>query len=337
MSQSEFEIIKRCFADASLGFAREGVQVGIGDDAAVIQANTALSLSMDLLIADVHFPSQAPAHLIAKRALAVNLSDLAAMAAEPLCFTLGLALPKFDQHWIEQFCSGLAQTAQKFNCPLVGGDLTRCPKDTAMTIAIQVHGRHLSHDPVLRSGAKHGDDIYVTGTVGDGALGLASLGLTSHLGAELLNNPQAMTKADRDYFYQQYFDPEPRVLCSQLLCEEMSSAIDISDGLAGDLTHILQASHVGAVLELEKLPISDEASRNASSEQCILAALFGGDDYELCFTAASEHSHAIEKASLALGIEISRIGQITQGEELRLLSATGKEVNYNESAYDHFV
>ncbi len=338
MSRSEFDIITRYFSKAALGFATEGVTVGIGDDGAVLTAtaNAPLSMSMDLLVGDVHFPSDAPARAIATRALAVNLSDLAAMAATPLCFTLGLALPNINEAWLEEFSEGLAEMAQRYCCPLVGGDLTKCAATGAVTIAIQVHGLHRQTKPVLRSGAKVADDIYVSGTLGDGALALLTLGLKSHLDLALNNSLDTVSAGDKTYFSEAFYKPEPRIKLALALADSLNAAIDISDGLAADLGHILQASKLGAVIEGESLPYSAHARRLVSQDSCLRAALFGGDDYELCFTAPSNKEDHIMAIASDLGLPVTKIGKMVEGTGLTVVDGQGQPLPVSSHGYDHF-
>jgi len=187
MTISEFDIIRRYFAESGLQFERAGIALGIGDDAALLKlpSEEMLALSMDVLVEAIHFPVNAEPALIAQRALAVNLSDMAAMAAEPLCFTLGLTLPVANTEWLSEFSKGLLEMAQRYNCPLVGGDISRGP----LNIAIQVHGLVSPERVLRRSGAAIGDQIYVSGCLGDGAIALASMGLPAHLGADFQLKP----------------------------------------------------------------------------------------------------------------------------------------------------
>jgi len=338
MSRSEFDIITHYFSHANLGFAAEGVALGIGDDGAVLSGtgDSALSMSMDMLVGNVHFPASAPARAIATRALAVNLSDLAAMSAKPLCFTLGLAVPELNEPWLKDFSEGLSEMAQRFHCPLVGGDLTRTAPDAPLTIAIQVHGLHGQSKPVLRSGAKPGDDIYVTGKIGDGALALLSLGLKSRLDFSLSKPIDRLSSEAKKYFYEAFYQPEPRVGLGLALGNSINSSIDISDGLMGDLGHILKASNVAAVIESESLPYSDYALDMVSKQSCLIAALFGGDDYELCFTASSGSERKIKTLAKELAVEVTKVGKIVEGSGVSVISGQGQVLDMSNQAYDHF-
>ena len=334
MIQSEFEIIQRYFVDSGLGFARTGVVLGIGDDAALLQlpSNRLLAISMDTLLAGVHFPAAAEPALIAQRALAVNLSDLAAMAATPLCFTLSLVLPESDAAWLQDFSEGLLGLAKKYACPLVGGDITH----GELSITIQVQGT-VDPDKVLRRvGAKVGDRIYVSGFLGDGAIALASLGIDSHLGSSFALNQSQPSESCAEYFKQAYYQPEPRIELAQACASTMTSGIDISDGLYGDLKHIITASGTGAQLRVNLFPYSDAAIACMSAENRQQAALYGGDDYELCFTVPPKYCQAMEQAALALNTRVTRVGEITRGSEIICIDASGSELPVSTKSYDHF-
>ena len=334
MSQSEFDIIRRYFTESGLSWNRSGIVLGIGDDAAILQppAQRQLCLSMDVLVADVHFPAAANPVDIGYRALAVNLSDLAAMAAEPFCFSLGLTLPQRNEDWLAGFSAGLLELARRFDCPLIGGDLTRGP----LSITIQVHGLSRESGLLRRDGASVGDLIYVSGYLGDGAIALASLGLPSHLGESFTLNHDQTSAASRRYFESCYYRPEPRLQLAADCAGIASSAIDISDGLLGDLGHITRASGVGAVLNLDQLPFSDEAVLCSSLDNRRQAALFGGDDYELCLTVAPNDSAGLEQAAASTGTALTRVGQIGSEPGVRLQDTTGNPVNFRQTAYDHF-
>src|SRR5690606_23530801 len=238
----------------------------------------------------------------------VNLSDLAAMGAEPLCFTLGVGLPPTPDNWLERFSAGLATVAEAHDCPLIGGDLiASAPERAVMTLCVQVHGQ-LPVDSVLRrSGAWPGDLVFVTGTLGDAAAGLKVLK------GELMNEadalPTAIMSAHHTQLVEAFFCPESRVQAGIALRGLASAAIDISDGLVADLGHILNASGVGAVIQLQSLPLSG-AFRAATAEPGQLAlAVAGGDDYELCFTAPAGRRDEVEAALAALRVPVHCIGR----------------------------
>ncbi len=344
MSASEFEIIQRYFAESGLDFSRAGVELGIGDDAALLRLpeDASLAMSMDVLLEAVHFPSAADPALVANRALAVNLSDLAAMAAQPLCFTLGLVLTEYKEQWLDDFSKGLLTLAQEYNCPLVGGDTTRSSsKNAQMSISIQVHGLCDKDRASLRSGANIGDKIYVSGKLGDGAIALLAMDLPSHLGESFKFQNSQLPESCSEYFADAYYRPQPRIRLALAMRDLISSNIDISDGLFGDLGHIIKASGCGARLLLAKLPFSDSAMCCMSEDNRIKAALFGGDDYELCFTVAPEHCAEVEKIAAELGEEINCIGEIVAGNQISCVDADGEEnrdmaANSRNHSYRHF-
>ena len=221
MAQLEFKLIQQYFNQSQLAFTRVGVDLGIGDDCALLSPShdKQLAISTDLLVENVHFPKKADPRLVAHRALAVNLSDLAAMGADPLCFTLGLSLPEPDPRWLEGFSQGLAECASHYQCPLVGGDLVQ----GELVISIQVHGQVPVNSAIQRSGARPGDGIYVTGTLGDAAIAVQFLQGKLHR--------SEFSAADYEYFMDRYYQPVPRLEAGIALRNIASSCIDISDGL----------------------------------------------------------------------------------------------------------
>ena len=334
MSQSEFEIIQRYFAQSELCFARTGITLGIGDDAALVSVppDRLLAMSMDVLVESVHFPAQAEAGMIANRALAVNLSDLAAMAAEPFCFNLGLTLPQTEEKWLKAFSLGLLPLAREFNCPLVGGDTTAGP----LSITIQVQGLVDPARVVRRSGAKVGDKIYVSGFLGDGAIALLSLGQQSHLGPSFILLDKKTSPACARHFANAYYQPVPRIELARQCAAWISSGIDISDGLVGDLGHLLRASKVGAQIFPARFPYSASARSCVSEENRLRAALYGGDDYELCMTVAAEDCARFEAAAAQLHTPVTRIGEIVAGNALSCLLANGESLPLAANSYQHF-
>ncbi len=243
-----------------------GVIVGIGDDGAVVRTAGGNQVHvLDTLVEDVHFPHDTPPADIAWRAVAVNLSDLSAMGAVPRWMMLGLTLPAVDESWVRNFSTGLFEAATEYGVSLIGGDTTRGAKTV---VSISMTG-DAPPEPLLRTGARVGDSIFVTGTPGDAAGGLA-----------LYNDG-----APCEFLLQRFLRPTPRVRTGQSLVGTASAAIDVSDGLAGDLAKILRASGVGAEVDLGALPISDALRAQFDEEQCCKFAMLGGDDYELCFTA----------------------------------------------------
>ncbi|MES2511594.1 MAG: thiamine-phosphate kinase [Pseudomonadota bacterium] len=309
----EFDLIERYFKRP----ARRAV-LGVGDDCALLQpaAGMQLAISSDMLVEGRHFfPDVDPAAL-GHKALAVNLSDLAACGATPLAFTLALALPRVDEAWLAGFSAGLLALADAHGCELVGGDTTQGP----LNICITVFGEVPRGQALLRSGAHVGDDIYVSGTLGDARLALEVLHGKLHLPPDEM--ARARTRLER---------PEPRVALGQALRGIASSAIDISDGLAGDLGHILKASGVGAALNTDAA-LGLMASGNRQLEY----VLSGGDDYELSFTAALSARQAVEAAAAQAGTPVTRIGRIEQQPGLRLADTQGRPVAGTFRSFDHF-
>ncbi|MCY4357579.1 MAG: thiamine-phosphate kinase [Gammaproteobacteria bacterium] len=332
---SEFELIRRFFAESSHQFQRSEVILGIGDDAAVLEIpkGQQLCVATDVLIADVHFPADAPADLIAHRALAVNLSDLAAMGAAPLCFTLGLAVNEVSEAWMERFSGGLFDLAQQYNCPLVGGDTVRGP----LSISITVHGLVDKTVMIRRHGAVVGDKILVSGFLGDGALALLAMGLDSHLVASKVLMQGEIPMNCRDTFLAAFFQPKPRIKLAQACATLVSCGIDLSDGLVSDLGHILMANGLGASINVDALPISSAARSFADSKLSHAAALFGGDDYELCLCVPPENLSAVKSIANSLAIDLSCVGEITKNTDLYLHDSRGMKLDFDQSSYAHFV
>lgn len=332
--QSEFEIIKRHFLNSALDFQKKGIELGIGDDAALLDvpADKLLAMSLDVLVSDIHFPSSADPFLIANRALAVNLSDLAAMAAEPFCFTLGLVLPFSDEVWLQKFSEGLLPLALHHNCPLVGGDISKGP----LSISIQVQGLCDKSRAIRRKGARAGDKIYVSGTLGDGAIALRAMGLESHLGEQFDLCVETPSSVCQHFFEDAYFKPNPRIELSLAAAGLLSSCIDISDGLCGDLSHILDASEVAAELTLAQIPYSASARCCVNDENRLLAALYGGDDYELCFTVPAKSGKALELIANELGAAITCIGEIVDGRGISCIGSDGAPRKLPSFSYQHF-
>ncbi len=331
----EFSIID-LLRDSDASFSRAGIVLGIGDDAAVMQVpeGQLLVASMDVLVADRHFPVSAPANRIAHRALAVNLSDLAAMAAEPFCFTLGLTLPESDPDWISQFIAGLSDTARENNCPLVGGDIASGP----LSITIQVQGLVEPNSKLLRSGAQIGDKIYVTGTLGDAAVALLYAGIDTHLGADVQLAAEARTdSATARYCEARYYEPASRVAFAQGIAGIASAAIDISDGIMGDVEHLAQASGAKAQVDLDRLPRSRQLQESiADPWHQILLAACGGDDYELLFTVAEENIPALEAIAQEQGVAITCVGQMLTGSGIETSSILSGDNKIHPKAFQHF-
>lgn len=314
MTMNEFTLIENFFAKQHL--TRNDVALGIGDDCALVEvpAKQQLAITTDTLVAGVHFSELASAYDIGYKSLAVNLSDLAAMGATPAWFTLALTLPKPDPVWLKDFCHGLFTLAQHHQTQLIGGDLTR----GSLTITIATHGFIPKGQALKRSGAKAGDFIYVTHRLGDAALGLLSQ-----------QNKISLAQPHQNYLMTRLNRPEPRIQLGELLRGIASAAIDISDGLASDLGHILEMSQVGATIYVDDLPLSDALINSVSSEQAIELALRGGDDYELCFTVPKEKIALIPPDCRCIGV-------ITEKKELDLRFKDGNSYNGATQGYQHF-
>jgi len=317
---NEFELITRYFARQPV--TRPDVALGIGDDAAILDVppGQQLVVSTDMLVAGVHFSENADAVSIGHKSLAVNLSDLAAMGATPAWYTLNLSLPQAEPNWLEGFCQGMFALAVKHDAALVGGDTTRGP----LTIGIQIMGLVPHGQALKRAGARPGDRIYVTGLLGEAALGLRVTQGQLKLPDEFLAN--VLTQLNR---------PMPRVPAGLRLRGLASACIDISDGLAADLGHILAASAVGARIQLKRLPLSP--AYDAAFEQVgWQAALTGGDDYELCFTIPPAQETVFRIASAHFGVPCSYIGDIEAEPGLRIVDEQGALYVPEQSGFDHF-
>lgn len=327
MAIGEFELIRKYFAQPELsgvqGKYSDGIQVGIGDDCALLNIPQGMMLaqSLDTLVESVHFPAGSDPQHLGYRALAVNLSDLAAMGAEPHSFTLGLTLPEVDESWVQGFCAGMARLVKQTGVALIGGDTTRGP----LTLSLQVQGLVPREQALLRSGAKPGDLICVTGTLGDAAGALPYV-----LSGEQLNS------CDDDsirYLLTRYWYPTPRLYAGQWLSKKgASAALDISDGLLGDLGHILRSSGVGAMIDSAIIPRSATLNRQFGKEKALSLAMTGSDDYELCFTIPASLA-ATMPSILPDGCRITCIGQITD-ETGVIRDANGAELSAR--AYTHF-
>lgn len=317
----EFELIRRHFQRGTA--PGNAVVLGIGDDCALLQPSPGhqLAISSDMLVEGRHFFPDVDPEALGHKALAVNLSDLAAMGARPLGFTLAMALPSADSGWLAAFARGLFALADAHACPLVGGDTTRGPLNLCITIFGEVKpGRALRRDA-----ARAGDDLYVSGHIGEARLALEHL-----RGTAWASTADGALRARLER-------PTPRNALGMALADlpGARAAIDLSDGLAGDLGHILQASGVGADIHLPALPVAPalRALPDMQRFECLLA---GGDDYELAFTASPEARDAVERVAAATDTPVSRIGCITSGHGLRLLDAAGQSVTLPVTGFDHF-
>jgi len=294
-SLDEFGVIERYFARKS---EDSSVVVGVGDDAAVVEIRGATAVSTDTLVSGVHFPDGLAGDAVGHRALAVNLSDLAAMGAEPRWCTLALTLPEADHAWLKAFARGFFALAGEHGIELLGGDTTRGP----LSVTLQVLG-DVDRDCILtRGGASAGDDIHVTGTLGDAAGGL------DHLS-------QGVSRAGSAHrvLASRFLTPTPRIAAGIALRGLASAAIDVSDGLLADLGHLCRASGGAAHVDVDRLPVSSELLELFPAHDAESWALTGGDDYELCFTAPPSRRRAIEQALAACETPVRRIGQLKDG------------------------
>lgn len=317
---TEFELIKNYFTHRQQ--SRSDVTLGIGDDCALLtqQANTQFAISTDMLVEGRHFFKGADARMLGHKSLAVNLSDLAAMGATPRAFTLALALPVVQPNWLRDFSQGLFDLADRYQCQLIGGDTTKGP----LTISITVLGDISIGHALRRDAAKDGDDIWVSGELGD-----ARLALAGYLKQIKLSEQHQQQAGQRMHL------PTPRIELGLALRCIAHAAIDISDGLMGDLNHILENSNVGATLLCDALPIGPVLKQQDVAVQREFA-LAGGDDYELCFTAAADQRSAIIEAAQYAQISVTRIGYIEQKKGLRLVDANHEPLNLSIHSFDHF-
>jgi len=321
----EFELIDRYFKRPARRAA-----LGVGDDCALLAPapGMQLAVSSDMLIEGRHFLSTVDPFKLGHKALAVNLSDLAACGAKPLAFTLALALPQADEAWLEGFSRGLFALADAHDCELIGGDTTRGP----LAICITVFGEVPPGQALLRSGARAGDDLYVSGTLGDARLAL-----------EVFRGTRSLPQPAFDAARIRMETPTPRVALGLALRGVATAAADISDGLVGDLGHILKASRVGACIDTS-IAINLIANRGHltlgngqfDAETALECVLAGGDDYELVFTSPPSARSRVKAAALQSETSVTRIGVIEAAGGLRLVDATGQPVNRRFASFDHF-
>jgi len=316
----EFEAIQAFFSVQPV--RRADVALGIGDDAALLRvpAGQELVATTDTLVANVHFLADTDPADLGYRALAVNLSDLAAMGAEPAWATLSLTLPAVDADWLTGFCRGFYELASEFQVQLVGGNLARGP----LNVTVGAYGYVPEGMATTRSGARPGDAIFVTGTLGDAALALNHL-----LGRHRLEQDAFLVVRNR------FLRPQPRVREALQLRGVASAGIDVSDGLLADLGHVLEASGLGAQIELGRLPLSDvyEAARTQVGWE---PALSQGDDYELCFTVPTERIAEVKRLEATFGCAVTQIGETVAQPGLTVLDVSGRTYSTRQSGHDHF-
>jgi thiamine-monophosphate kinase len=315
---SEFDLIRRYFTRAT-----PSAELGVGDDAALLRISSGMELavSTDMLVSGTHFFADADPSMLGHKTLAVNLSDMAAMGAQPRWATLAIALPEANEAWLERFSAGFFALAQQYGVELIGGDTTRGP----LTLCVTIMGEVPQGTALLRGGAQIGDEVWVSGRLGDASLALAHLQQRINLNEEEL-------AACAPVLHR----PQPRVALGLALRGIANSAIDISDGLLADLGHILEASHAGAEIDFALLPTSSVMSAHKEKQlgkQCVLS---GGDDYELCFTAPVMRHAEILNISAKLGLPLTHIGKIAAGQGCIVRDANGVPLDTRDGGYDHF-
>lgn len=315
----EFELIRNFFAAAPCAQAGEGVALGIGDDCALltVPAGEQLAISTDTLVAGVHFPDACDPFLLGQRALAVAASDLAAMGATPLAFTLALTLPSVDPDWLQAFARGLNLMAQNCSLRLVGGDTTRGP----LTLTLTVFGRVPAGQALTRGGARPGDLLCVGGPLGDAAGALP-----------LVLNQRSAEASVAQALLAHYWSPQPQLALGIALRGKATAALDISDGLLADCGHIAQASGVCVMVERDAVPLSASLTAFLGLEAARNAALSGGDDYVLAFTLPAAHLAGL----LAAGLSVHVVGRVVAGQGVTLVDADGQDVTPLIRGYQHF-
>jgi thiamine-monophosphate kinase len=316
---SEFELIARYFSPPTTHTILAG-----GDDAALVAVTPGMELvvSTDMLVGGRHFLEDADAYGVGWKSLAVNLSDMAAMGAQPRWATLSVALPRADERWIDSFMRGFLDLARKFDVDLIGGGTTRGP----LNICVQILGEVPPGQALRRSGACPGDEVWVSGALGDAALALA------HLRGELALEGEALERV-----CERLDRPSPRVALGKALRGLASSAIDVSDGLLADAGHIAERSGVQLTLHWPAVPLSAFARRIRDEPLLQRCALAAGDDYELCFTAPPSRHADVSELAGRLGLPLTLIGTVDQGSGVTLVDATGRALALQEKGFDHFL
>ena len=315
----EFDLIKRYFSDQII--KRKDVLLGIGDDCAILKGNNFqnIAITTDTLVCGVHFPETTSPKAIGHKSIAVSLSDLAAMGAEPAWISLAITMPQADETWVKEFCEGVFELCEYCNVQLIGGDTTQGP----LSITVTAQGFTPDKKHITRSGAKPGDWIYVSRDIGDPGLALM------HVQGKITLKPEYVDKI----IYKLDF-PKPRILLGQALRGYASSAIDVSDGLLADMNHICAASNVGANIILDNVPLSDEL-KDTLGDKAIEFAINAGDDYELIFTVSETNKVAMETAVAQTSNKITCIGQINHTHKLTT-TMNEKPVQINANGFEHF-
>ena len=316
---NEFEIIHRYFKNKDLPVS---VKLGIGDDGAIVHNDSTKNLvvATDTLVSGVHFPADSSPCDIGYRSVVVNVSDIAAMGGKPEWMTLALSLSETNPEWLKGFSEGLFIAADEYSLNLIGGDLTKAEQDI---ITIQMIGEVEMDTQLLRSNARPGELLFVTGTLGDAAAGLEQF------------EKKVVSNQNSQYLIERFFRPAARIDVGQAIIGCASSSIDISDGLIGDLEKILSASEVGAILNIEDVPLSKEMLKTYELKKSQAFALSGGDDYELLFTAPAENLSKIMDISKKIDQKITHIGNITDSKNLEC-HKEGVIYEYKDEGYLHF-
>jgi thiamine-monophosphate kinase len=317
---SEFALIDRYFRKA--GAMRSDVHLGVGDDAALLQSppDAQLVAAMDTLVEGVHFPPGSPPASIGHRVLAVNLSDLAAMGARPAWALLALTLPKLDEHWLEEFTAGLAALARAHDVALVGGDTTSGP----LSVTVQIMGHVAKSTAMLRSGGRPGDKVFVSGTPGDSAAGLA------------IEQHKLSSSCDPDgYLRKRFLYPSPRLALGDCLRGYATACIDVSDGLLGDAGKLARASGCAIEVAFADVPVSEELVSAVGEQRARELALTGGDDYELCFTVPPSEVARLRHNMPPQRWNYCCIGTLKEGSSA-VVTDKGNVIEFSHSGYDHF-
>jgi thiamine-monophosphate kinase len=317
-SVSEFDLIAKHFTRPATNAV-----LGVGDDAALVDVSNGMDLavSTDTMVQGTHFFPDVHPENLGHKALAVNLSDMAAMGAMPYWAMLALTLPAVDDAWLAAFSKGFFDLAEEFNVSLIGGDTTRGP----LSLTVTIMGEVPAGAALRRSGAKAGNDVWVSGNIGDAALAVA------HRNGKLV-----LTEGDYHEAVMRLYEPTPRVGLGQALRGMATAAIDVSDGLLADLGHICRLSGVGATVDASSIPLSAIGARHVASLEGLTAIVAGGDDYELCFTAPANARESIEDLTEMLNIPLTRIGQVRRGKGVSLIGPDGKPLKIDGRGYDHF-
>jgi thiamine-monophosphate kinase len=315
---SEFDLIARHFTRPAANAV-----LGVGDDCALVDVSNGMDLavSTDTMVCGTHFFADVDPEMLGHKALAVNLSDMAAMGAMPYWAMLALTVPGVDHKWLAAFAKGFFDLADEYEVSLIGGDTTRGP----LALTVTIMGEVPAGAALRRSGAKAGNDIWVSGRIGDAALAVG------HRNGLLM-----LSADDQREALMRLYEPTPRVRLGQALRGLATAAIDVSDGLLADLGHVCRLSKVGAKVDLSRLPLSPIAARHVGTREGLSAIVAGGDDYELCFTAHPNSRDSIADLTAVLGVPLTRIGQVYKGKGVSLVGADGKPVSIDGRGFDHF-